>query len=186
MATKNRAIYTAAQRQLAVGFDDIVGYNDRNQPMIRKNVYFKDGTLVLDLDKEENKIIEKLLDNHPLNIKNNGTTSTGFRKQNVDDMERAAALVNQEVYCCEPEDGVQSSDKDAIEYLVRIQKNMPKTAIKNTVEKARHIHERFNFAGVAKPKETNSIRVIKARVVEMLDALEQQKIWTPDDDNSEG
>ena len=176
----DKAIYTSAQQGLVVAFQDIESYDENNRPRMRRSAYFKNGTLILDLQTEKGKLYEKLLDNHPLNISNGGSTSTGFKKQK-DDITRVQFLADGEVYCRMPDDRVTGADIDALTYLEKVYKKMPKTALANATEKAMYVFDRFGFAGMPKPKEGQKLMIIKCRITEMIEALEKNNIWRPDD-----
>ena len=178
---KDKAIYTSAQRKLSVAFQDIIAHNSINQPVLRKNLRFDNGECILDLTDPEQAVYEPLMDNHPQNIKNGGSASTGFKKQK-EDTTRLQILADGEVYCSMPDDGLTDADSEAIEYLMKMARVLPPTALKNTTEKAIFIYERFGFAGLPRPKKGQKVAIVKARVTEMMEALVEHRIWITDDD----
>ena len=181
-----QAIYTSAMPGYTLAIPEIVGYNDKNEPRVRGSVRFKEGFLKLDLTKSEDLELEKILDNHPMNISNGGSVSTGFRKQK-DDITRIQILADGEVYCSMPDDGMQEADTVAIKYLIKAAKVLPPPALKNAIKHSIYVYERFQFAGLPRPKETNTVKIVKARITEIVEALIENKIWQVEsDDNSEG
>lgn len=176
---ENKAIYTSGMRELVVAFQDIIAHNAKNQPIPRKSVKFSEGMLYLDLTREDHKELEKLLDNHPMNTKNGGSMVTGFRKQK-EDITKLKILADGEVYCTLPDDDLNEADEQALEILVKRAKVLPPTALKNTIDTAIYVYNRFGFAGIPKPKKGQKLNVIKARVTEMVEALIDNKIWTGD------
>lgn len=175
-----KILYTSARHDMVVAFQTVVGKNDKNQPILRKNVHFRDGSLEVEVT-EENKGLIYDLDNHKLNIKNGGDVSRSFKRQDPS-VNRIRKVAEGEVFCLMPAEGLQETDIELLSYLDRVAKALPEKARKNCAEKAGIVYDRFQFAGMPKPMEKNSIKILRSRIFEMLEALAVEKIWDGDGD----
>jgi len=150
-------------------------YQQRNQEgkvMVNKAVKFKDGMIKFDSEKDADVI--KMLDNHVGNKANGGKT---FKKQSLE-VDALVEVNNGNTFAAMPEDGLQQSDIEALEYLAKLKASIPPNIIKKVVALAEGVHSRFSLAGVPVPADSIGAARLRARVIEMLGTLEERGIWS--------
>ena len=174
----SHVMYNSESHDLTVAFQHIVGKNDKNQPIIQPSEHFFDGTLLIE-DTPENALRLKLLDAHKLNRKNGGFGTESFIRQDPS-VNRARILAQGEVYCATPENGIQADDLELLNYLVRFAKALPEAAKEKAAEKIATVYNRFQFGGLAMPKASDPVIILRSIIHQMLHALAVGKIWSKD------
>ncbi len=168
-------VYTSQHASLSLSFK-MIKKSHEGKPIVNKRQKFKNGQLILD-SITDRPIIE-LVESHKGNIANGGTS---FKRQTSDVV--AMMTINAgEVYAEEPLDGIQEADIAALEYMSKAPNAMPPNTFKKAYGDTVTVYDRFNFAGIPRPKENIKPKRLKARIVEMLETLEERNIWSVDDD----
>ena len=173
-----KVLYSATTHNLTLAFQHEIGKNHLNQPLIHPNIQFMDGSLIL--DDENDELLITLLDSHKMNIENGGVA---FRKQE-NSLLKFDKIDAGEVWCCEPEGGLQPTDIKDLEYLKRLTKGLPEKVKEKAAQTAIAVYKRFQIAGMPKPSVDNSIIILRGRIAEILEAISSEGIWKDGDDDA--
>ncbi len=150
-------------------------YQQRNmegRAMVNKAVKFKNGMIRFDSVKDAKTIA--MLDDHIGNKANGGKT---FKKQSLE-VDALVEVRDGNTFAAMPENGIQPSDSEALEYLAKLKASIPPTIIDKVVTLAEGVHVRFHMAGVPIPDSKIGPVRLRARVIEMLGTLEERGIWS--------
>lgn len=160
---------------LRVAWSNFKGRNHKGEPKVNKSVKFLKGVVVLYPEKDEEDIAMLLA--HKGNVANGGKS---FRRQSpeIDALEDVSQGLT---FAMMPDDGLQESDIEGLKYLTSVKPSMPPKVVEKATAIATSIHKRFRFAGVPVPNGNITSKRLRARIIEMLETLEERSIWVYDD-----
>jgi len=172
---EQQVTYLATSNSLRVAWPYFKNRSLEGRPMVNKSVKFKEGFVILDSADDKDTI--DMLDKHRGNILNGGRS---FRKQTAE-IDALRDVQNGTTFAAVPEDGILESDIEGLTYLAQVKPSMPPPVVKKAKDLATSLHKRFRFAGVPVPNGDISPKRLRARIIEMLETLEERGIWEYDD-----
>ena len=151
--------------------------NNKNEYMVPRNINFMDFRCKLDSKIPKDAYTITVLDAHSGNIKNGGES---FERQSIE----TSALMNihdGKTYAYMPE-GYELTEEDLenFKYLSEINPNMPPNTIKKVSRMVQEIYEKFSVAGIARIDNDTKSKIVYARVIDLLDTLEENGVLNGD------
>ena len=146
------------------------GENIDGRPAPRDNIKFEDGRY-----EAFDETMADILRKHTGNTANGGETFFEIPSE----VTRHARALDGTVAASMPEGGLTGEDQQLVNALAKLaSKNLPPPAAKGAVDKMRQAVERFRVSNFDVPSAERKLPIIKGRVAELVELLEEQGIKT--------
>lgn len=173
--------FQATSSNLVIPFTDSIGRNYENRPVVPTNISFENACVVLDDEKEDDKIRIEYLRKSRYNVANGGKDFQELSSE----LQAIVAENEGRAWAVMPEGGLTEPDITALEYLATIPKNVPPAALKKWYDNANTVFARFKVTGIPRPLENDGVLVLRSKINLLLDLLERQNIWQMKKDESD-